>query len=93
MTTLFRDVFHYFFRKKTIVFLGRAGLHCYYKGEKYFVDSEILVSPLYDIVVYSDRIYLISRGNKLTVDETTKSNVLTFLKMELEKRHIKFEFS
>ena len=93
MTTLFRDVFDYIFRKKTIVFLGRAGLHCYYNGQKYFVDSEMLVSPLYDIVVYSDRIYLISRGNKLTVDETTKSNVLTFLKTELEKRHVKFEFS
>ena len=93
MTTLFRDVFDYIFRKKTIVFLGRAGLHCYYNGEKYFVDSEILVSPLYDIVVYSDRIHLISMGKKLTVDETTKSNVLTFLKMELEKRHIKFEVS
>jgi len=93
MTTLFRDVFDYIFRKKTIVFLGRAGLHCFYNSEKYFVDSEMLVGPLYDIVIYSDRIHLISSGKKLTVDETTKSNVLTFLKMELEKRHVKFEFS
>ena len=93
MTTLFKDLFDYILRRRTIVFLGRAGLHCYYKGEKYFVDSEILVSPLYDIVVYSDRIHLISSGKKLTFDETIKANVLAFLKMELEKRHIKFEVS
>ena len=93
MTTLFRNVFDYIFRRRTIVFLGRAGLHCYYNGEKYFVDSEMLIGPLYDIVVYSDRIHLISSGKKLTVDETIKANVLAFLKMELEKQHIKFEVS
>jgi len=75
------------------VFLGRAGLNCYFNGEKYFVDSEMLVAPPPDIVIYSDSICLISDGKKNSVDETTRTNVLAFLKIELEKQNIKYEIS
>ena len=93
MTTIFKDIFDYIFKKRTITFLGRAGLYCYYNDETYFIDSEMLVGPLHDIVIYSDNIYLIRHRKQYDVDETIKSQVLDFLKLELQKRHIKFQIS
>lgn len=93
MSVLLKEVFDYLFKKRSIVFLGRAGLNCYYNGEKFFIDSEMLIGPPSDIVIYSERIYLIKKGQKFTVDETTRKEVLSFLEMELERQKMKFEVS
>jgi hypothetical protein len=93
MSWLLKDIFDFIFKRRPIVFLGRAGLNCYYNGEKFFIDSEMLDDPQYDIVIYSDRIYLIKRGQKFIIDKTIRENVLNFLKTELKKQHIKFEIA
>ena len=91
MNKFLKDVFEYFTKRRSVVFLGRAGLNCYYKGEKFFIDSEMLVGPPNNIVIYSDRVYQIKGSEKYTVDGTTKTEVLAFLKTELQKQKIKFE--
>jgi hypothetical protein len=93
MSMLLKNLFDYLFKKRSLVFLGRAGLNCYYNREKFFIDSEMLVGASSDIVIYSDRIYLIKSGEKYAVDENTRINVLAFLKSELKKQKIKFEIS
>lgn len=93
MASLLNDIFSSLFKKRSVAFLGRAGLNCYYNGDKFFVDSEMLVGPPSDIVIYSNNIYLIKGGNKYLVDDETRANVLDFLKTELEREKIKFEVS
>ena len=87
------NVFDFLFKKRTITFLGRAGLHCFYDNRNFFIDSEMLVGPSYNIVIYSDRIYLIKNKEMYTVDDATKAAVLAFVKDELEKRQIKADVS
>ena len=86
-------ILDFLFRKRTITFLGRAGLTCFYDNKTFFIDSEMLVGPPYDIVIYSDGIYLKKDKEKLTVDDATRAAVMSFLKSELEKRQIKAEIS
>lgn len=93
MSTLLKKIFKDLFKKRSIVFLGRAGLNCYYLGEKFFVDSEMLVGPPSDIVIYTERIYLLKNGKEWPVDETTRAGVLAFLKQDLERQKIKYELS
>lgn len=86
-------ILDFLFRKRTITFLGRAGLTCFYNGKTYFIDSEMLTGPQYDIAIYSDRIYLKKDKEKLTVDDATRAAVIFFVRGELEKRQIKADIS
>lgn len=65
------------FRKKKIEYTGRAGL--IYKNDelRYSIDSEMLVSDDYDIVVYPDSVYLLKGSQKIKV---TGSEEKRFLK-------------
>ena len=86
-------ILDFLFRKRTITFLGRAGLTCFYNSRTYFIDSEMLTGPHYDIVIYSDSIYLKKGKENLTVDDATRAEVISFVMSELEKRQIKADIS
>lgn len=64
---------------------------CYLNKEIYFVDTEMLVGPGASIFIYSDFIYLIRKGEKYEVDQTTKEKVLAFLIQELDRQKIKYD--
>lgn len=69
-----------FFIKKKIKFLGRTGLIFSEEEEKYFIDSELLNSEEFELVIYKKEIYLIRNSNKiLLVEEENKKVLLKIL--------------
>jgi hypothetical protein len=71
------------FRPKRIKLLGRVGLHFYNEGKTYFVDSELLSSKDFEIVIYKD-IYLIKNNSKILLSNEIQKEILIKTKLELE---------
>ncbi len=73
-----------FFNKK-IKMLGRAGIIYNDGTTKYFIDSESLLAPPYDVVIYVKRIRYFDNNARLKVlTNTEKLEIANKVKSELD---------
>lgn len=85
-----------FFNKKEfkLKITGRAGL-LYQEGKRLMkIDSEMLVGPTYDIIVYTDSIRQWEPPfQKDRLDENEKNRILQNVRSDLEKNGYKVDMS
>jgi hypothetical protein len=55
---------------------GRTGVLYQDETGKYFIDSELLVGPDFDLVIYADRIRFFDKMNRNEVDGEKKQEIL-----------------
>ena len=75
---------------RSVEILGRSGIKYRDKSNKYFIDSEMLVSPEFDIVIFSDSVRYYSNTsllNPLTKNE--KDEIVKIVLTLLESAGIK----
>ncbi len=77
------------FRKKKIEYTGRAGLIYKDDGLRYFIDSEMLVSDDYNIVVYPGSVYLLKGSQKIKVTGSEEKDILERAIKEIENTGVK----
>lgn len=73
------------FRKNNIRILGRVGLEFTYDGKKYFIDSELLNSDEFEIVVYKKGIYVIDDKNRVLLHAEENIKILNKALLELDE--------
>jgi hypothetical protein len=70
---------------KRIKMLGRAGLVYKTKDNKYFVDSEVLVGPPYDVVIFADGVRYYGEEKKQEIlSNEERQSIIKAVKAELE---------
>jgi len=77
---------------RSVEILGRSGIKYKNKSQKYFIDSEMLVSPEFDIVIFSDSVRYYndtSLIHPLTKDE--KNEIIRIAVKLLESAGIKVD--
>ena len=79
------------FRKKRIEYLGRAGMIFDIDGNKYFVNSELLIGKP-DIVIFWKDIYPYDQ-KQIVLNDDFKKKIATEVKKELEKDGLRIELS
>jgi hypothetical protein len=73
----------------SIKILGRAGLIYSDKKEKYFIDSEMLIGPQFDIVIYSGSVRPYNKGENTMLSESKKSEVISIVVKLLQSAKIR----
>jgi hypothetical protein len=72
--------------------LGRTGVVYKADGVKYFINSEVLIAPPYDIVLYVDGIrYYDANQKDLPLSFTEKQRIAIEVKEELEYMGMRVE--
>lgn len=76
----------------SVKILGRAGMIYEDKGTKYFVDSEMLVGPEYDIVIYTGSIRPNKEENGVILSQTKKDEIISIIAKLLKSENIRADF-
>ena len=84
-----------FFKKlfyKKVKMLGRAGIMYNDIKQQYYLNSECLVGPPYDVVIFVNDIYYYKNGQKLnSVSKKESEEIANQVKKELELRGMNVE--
>lgn len=77
------------FKKKKIKFLGRAGLKFYDAEKVYIINSELLSSKIFDIIIFENDIYYIKNNDKHILLDNERNIIFLKVKSELENMGLK----
>ena len=71
--------------------MGRAGILFKNGIDEYFIDSELLVGPKYDLVIYSKNIRFWDESNKTPISKENKKQIVSLVVKLFESEGTKVE--
>lgn len=73
------------FKKKKIIFLGRAGMTFFDEGKIYFINSEVLEDDDKDVKVYDEGMYYVENDAQVMLSEDERNALLSKVELEMKK--------